>query len=787
MKLPLNWLEKYITSPGKVEDIAERFTFSGTEVEKIITVPEALSDIVVAQILEILPHPNADRLQLAKVKFGKDKTTDVVCGAPNIAIGQKVPLALPGVTLPSGMKLSVSKIRGVESRGMLCAEDELGLGDDHEGIMVLDSRTPIGTPLPKAIELSKVVFDLDVTPNRADCFSVEGLAREYSALTGKKVKLPKIAKLPPSKKKNIFVTILNKKGCTTYIGCRVSGIIIGPSPIWMQSLLREAGVRPINNVVDVTNFVMIATGQPMHAFDAEKISSKGKIGISVRMAKSGEKILGLDDKTYELDPSIQVIAAAHGPIAIAGVIGGKESSVSESTKEIVFEAANFDGPITRKAAQRLGVRTESSSRFEKGLNPDGIQRAMAYAVELLKETTGGKVEELLIEPAPKEQKLKVVTISYERIIKLIGASISKAKMKQILTALEFKVKDINNDKAQVTVPSFRLDIGIEEDIIEEIVRVYDVNKIPATTLQMQTEIVSENQFQALSKKLKTRMVANGFYEIYLFSFYSDKDRRGDSLSMFCDGRFDHIEVTNPLNPEQQYMRKSILSGVINVIRKNIGTAGDDDVKVFDYRRIYIPQKDSLPDERTIIAGGATFAKNDTEHQLLYMKGVVETLISAANITTEVTLKNLNDRGIVFEIEGVPIAAAYVLSQQQLSQYKLKKSVALFELSATMLNEYGGAQKRYTEFSQFPAVTRDLAIEVDPKILWGDVKKIIKSVSLESSSFVSQYPLEGKKSLAFRMVFRSMKETLRSEEIEKEIEQITALLKEKFSAIIRGKN
>lgn len=786
MKLPLSWLEKYITAPGTPEAIAERFTLTGSEVEKINTPDKSSSEVVVAQILEILKHPDADRLQLVKVKYGAQKTTDVVCGAPNIAVGQKVPLALPGTTLPNGLRLAITKIRGIESRGMLCAEDELGLGDDHAGIMVLDSRTPLGTPLPKALGFSQAVFDIDVTPNRADCFSIEGLAREYAAVTGKKLKRQKIAKLPAPKKKIISAHIVSKKFCKSYISCRISDIIIGPSPIWMQTILREAGVRPINNVVDVTNYVMLATGEPMHAFDAAKISTKGKIDISVRMAKKGEKILALDDKTYELDSSIQIISSNNVPIALAGIIGGKDSSVTEATKEIVFEVANFDGPITRKAAQKLGIRTEGSSRWEKGVPIELGQYATAYAIQVLKEITGGKVEELVIEPAAKELKPKQIIVSYERINKITGEAISKAKIKQVLTALEFSVKDTTAGKARVTVPYFRLDVAFEEDIIEEIVRLYGVNNLTPAVMHAQVIAPQVDETRLLATKIKQVMVAHGFYELYLYSFYGDKERKADCLSMFCDGRFDHLEVQKPLSPDQKYIRKSLLPGVIKSLAKNIGTAGGEEVKLFELGKVFIPQGTALPLEQTMLAGAMSFKKANTEKQLLYVKGAVESILHSASHTMKYTVQGLHDRGVVFEVQGKPIAMVYVLSAQELAQYKIKKPAVLFELSASLLEEYAGVPKKFAAYSQFPSISRDLSIEVEREVLWADIQRVLKGKTLEMTSFLSQYPLDDKKSIAFRMVFRSMQETLRSEDVDKEIDTIIRLLKEKVHATIRGK-
>ena len=406
-------------------------------------------------------------------------------------------------------------------------------------------------------------------------------------------------------------------------------------------------------------------------------------------------------------------------------------------------------------------------------------------MELLKETTGGKVGELVIEEK-KTPKQITVSVSYERMNAIIGAKIPKSKVKTILTSLGFTVKDKGKDGAIVTVPEHRLDISIEEDIVEEIVRIYGVNKLTPAPMRMNVVAPKINTMRKISKNTRETMRALGFFELMLYSFYGDRERRGDRLSMFCDGRFDHLEVTKPLSPDQKFIRKSMLPGIVKSISKNIGTQGGDQIKVFELGKVFIPQGDTLPLENTMLAGGMTFSKKDTEAQLLYVKGVVESVLKSVKHNLKYTEQSLHDRGVVFEVEGKPIGMVYVLSSQELSEYKLKKPVTIFEVSLSLLEKYVALPKQYTEFSQFPSITRDLAVEIDQKILWGDVKKLLKGDSLETTTFLSQYALEDKKSLAFRMVFRSMKETLRSEVIDTEVKRITSLLENKINATIRGK-
>ena len=467
-------------------------------------------------------------------------------------------------------------------------------------------------------------------------------------------------------------------------------------------------------------------------------------------------------------------------------MGEEASGVQNETTSIVFEAATFNNVSVRRTSQKLALRSESSSRFEKGVYPEGAARAVTYALALTKQLVGGTVSEVIGDVPSKASKEKEIMVSYDHMNSIIGVTIPKTKVKQLLSAIGFTVKELPQGKVRITVPRWRLDIFAEEDIIEEVVRLYGVNNLRPATLKMDVVVPPQSIKRVVEKKVKQSLIANGFYETYLYSFYSDRDRKLDRLSMFCDGRYDHLTIQKPLNPDQKFVRKSLLPGIVRTMSKNINLFPDEEVRIFEVGNIFIPKKDALPDERVMLAGAASFLKKNTKKELLFIKGVVESVLASVGIAKKVKLSGLHERGVVFEIDGKTIATLHVLTDQELSEFKLKKSVALFEISLDSLKKYVGKPPQYKPFSAFPSITRDLAIEVAPKVLWGDIEKIAcKTKHCEAVTFLSQYDLGAKKSLAFRLRFRSMERTLTAEEADAEIEKLVTLLKGRFDATLRG--
>ncbi len=791
MKLPISLLEEYINTKLTAEKIADVLQLSGTEVDSINYPDESLKKVVVGVITAIEKHPDANKLQIATVKVGLGKTLTIVCGANNIKVGQKVPVALPGTTLPGDFKIKKAKIRGVDSAGMICAEDELGLGDEHAGIMVLDEALKVGTPLRKALNCSEAVIDCDVTRNRVDLFSVEGLARDIAAATGKTVKTTKSkTSLPAPKTTHVKAKVSGKDLSPIYTAVYIENVKVGPSPQWLQTILRELGARPINNVVDITNYVLMKLGQPLHAFDADKLEKSGDaISIDVREAKKGEKLKALDGNEYSLTSKNIVIADNKGPIALAGVMGGEESSVTYKTKNIILETALFHTTRTRKSAKSLGLRTDSSTRFEKGLAKEGVERAAEYAVDLLKKYTDAKVVSKAEVKGKAQAELKNVLVTTKFLEDRIGVAIPSTEIKKILENLGCKVSEKEKITLSIEPPWWRRDITIPEDIVEEVVRIYDINNLPRTSIRSIIIPTEVDTYQRTLSLVRERMAGYGFNEIISYPYYSEEDRKSDSFSMFCDGRLDHITLSNPLRPEQKYLRKSILPFILKAVAKNIPLVHDESgVQLFETGKIYLSSRNNLPKEETLLVAATTFDKGSSQATALILKGIVEDTLKQFQLdTNKLKVSSVKGDEIVYEYNGKTLSVVQIISQTMLTRFKIKKPTAVFELSLTTLMTMREAPKKFTPLPQYPEVSRDLSVVVSEKTLWGDIEKAVheKKEILEEVHFLNQFNLKDKtKSISFRMIFRSKEETLTAEDADKEVQGILSLLEKRFNATLR---
>ncbi|HDH96365.1 MAG TPA: phenylalanine--tRNA ligase subunit beta, partial [Proteobacteria bacterium] len=470
MRVPLSWLKEYVDIEESPTELADLLTMAGLEVEDIIHRGQGLDDVITVRIVEIKPHPNADRLQLAYVDTGSE-TLQVVCGAPNIYEGAVVPLALPGADLPGGVRIQKAKIRGEESVGMLCSQRDLGISDDHSGIMILTDDVEPGKPFAQAAFVEDVVLEVAITPNRGDCLSIVGIAREVAAIKRRKLKLPKIRAQITGEEINryIAVDVENPDGCPRYVGLMVRGGKVGPSPRWMQARLEAVGLRPISNIVDVTNYVLFEFGQPLHAFDAEKLRDRR---IVVRNAKDGETIALLDGTERTMTEDDLLICDGAGPVAIAGIMGGSDTEVDENSEDIFIESAYFNPRSIRRTSKRLGLVTESSYRFERGVDPDGVPLAAQRAAQLMVQLAGGRTVGGRIDVYPKPIRLKPVNLRISRVNHLLGTELKGAEVKEILLALGMELKPVSADLFVVQPPSHRTDITREVDLIEEIARLW---------------------------------------------------------------------------------------------------------------------------------------------------------------------------------------------------------------------------------------------------------------------------------------------------------------------------
>ena len=592
MKISYNWLKEFVEINISSEKLAEVLTMRSFEVENIIHQGEGLDGVVVGEILEIKKHPNADKLSVAKVAVGEKEPRQIIFGQmAKIEVGFKVPVALAPTVLPGNKEIKKAKLRGELSEGMLCLDQELGISKEGVSITFFDKSVKNGTPLKKVLNLDDVIFEIDILPNRAhDCLCHLGVAREVAAITGEKLRIPNchcegeaqsnpvttreesnygIASPAARNDSVLNIKIEDENLCKRYSAAVVKNVEIKNSPVWLKSKLESCGVRSINNIVDITNFAMLVFGQPMHAFDADKLKSRMKsktelssetlelssvldANIIVRKAKKGESILALDEEKYKLTENDLVIADEKNPIAIAGVMGGMETAVDESTKNIIFEAANFGSAKIRKTAQRLKLSSESSYRFEREIDPEMTMSSLNKAIEMAGDLAGGKTEENIIDIYPNPVKKKELEFEFKRIENLLGVEVAEKEVMRILESLDFEVV-IDNEILKIKVPTYRIDIERVNDIIEEISRIYGYDNIPEVAPEVEMKSVASDKILALEKDLRTISEGFGFCEIYNYSFVSEKDISNLGLRIE-----DHLELQNPLSEEHKFLRMSVL-------------------------------------------------------------------------------------------------------------------------------------------------------------------------------------------------------------------------------------
>ncbi|MFH1598368.1 MAG: phenylalanine--tRNA ligase subunit beta [Patescibacteria group bacterium] len=754
MKLPLSWLQDYVKFKETPEQLAELLTMSGTEVTNIEKAGAQIDDkVVVAEVLAINKHPNADKLQLVKVRVSSQKQYEVVCGAYNFKVGDKVPFAPGGAQLATGLKLKKAVIRGVESNGMLCAEDELGLGDNHTGIVILDKSAQLGTKANKALGVAEVVFDLEITPNRPDCLSIIGLARETAVVTNNKLRITNY-NLNESEEKIedlLSVKVADKDLCPLYSARVIRGIKIKQSPEWLKKRLLASGVRPINNIVDATNYIMLETGQPLHAFDRKRIKE-----IVVRKAKRGEKIKTLDGQNRLLDNSMCLITDGQKPIAIGGVMGGANSEVGFKTKDIILESAFFDPAAIRKTSKKLNLRSESSWRFEKGVDNQKTVDNLDRAAALIAKLSGGQILKDLGLVDNTSQKKVVINLNPQNVEKLLGITVTKARIKNILINLGFVVSGAKSLK--VTVPSWRLsDVSLEADLIEEVGRIVDYNQMTPTYIKGEMKPPAPNQQLQLLEKVRDVLMIAGMIEIYSYSFY------GDPLDKSA-----HVEIANPLSEGQKYMRTSFQE-VMGMMAHNLNYY--DQLKVFEIGKLFFKKGKGQVEEKTMVFGLVASKKSDNAY--FTAKGILNFL------TRRLGIKD-------YQPALVELRQA---NFSEIAKYKVPDNTALFLLDAAKLFKLISS-KRYQPFSAYPSVERDIAFWIDKKYSYQEIDKSLTRVDpllVEIECFDQFADQQNKKrhSLALRFTFQSGKRTLKSEEVDKILDKIIKKLQTKFQIELRS--
>ncbi|MEI8207183.1 MAG: phenylalanine--tRNA ligase subunit beta, partial [Kiritimatiellales bacterium] len=790
MKFALSWLKEYVDFDDTVAGLSDKLTFAGLEVEHIETLGGTFEGVVVGEVLTIEPHPNADKLRLCTVEYGAVETWRVVCGAPNAAVGGKYPFATVGTTLPCGIKLKKAKIRGVESLGMLCAKDELGLGEDHSGLLVLDASLKPGTPLAAVMGPPETVFELEITPNRPDCLSIIGIAREVAAIYGKPLKMPSIElkECAEPVEKEISVEVKDSGKCPRYTARVLKDVKIGPSPDWMKRRLEACGTRSINNVVDITNYVLLETGHPLHAFDYTLLKD-GK--IIVRHAAKGEKFATLDGVERQLTDEMLVIADASKAVALAGVMGGANTEIKDATSTVLIEAATFEQSGIRATAKTLSLYTDSSYRFQRGVNGSSVEWASRRAAALMAELAGAKVCKGVVDVYPAPKTKKQITVRWAAVCELIGMNVSVETMKKIFKALEISILSSDAEKAVLEIPTFRDDLEREVDIIEEVARMNGVDKIPEKLPVAETVAgVNDNRIRAIAACRKN-LVGLGAREIMNYTLVSHP-----LLDLFGkDDRAAREELPHPISAEQSVLRTSLIPQMIESLGRNKSRQIDEAV-FFEIGRTFAK---TVQTEKVCLglmgaAGRGALDKQRAigeEEVFLWLKGLVEKLLAAQKITgvtfqtldpseaREASLSRSNDRR---EWQHVPafeagravavfsgkenIGVIGLINSAARKEWRLNDPVAAAELNLEPLISNVWKRSEVKDIPLYPAVERDFAFIVDEAVRHEEILKAVHSsapAELESVNLFDVFrgkALEkGKKSVAYSFVYRSPSGTL----------------------------
>ncbi|MFA6587491.1 MAG: phenylalanine--tRNA ligase subunit beta [Patescibacteria group bacterium] len=774
MRIPLNWLKEFVALRLSPQKLSQVLTLSGSEVEKIETGPE-VTGVIVGEVLEANKHPNADRLKVCKVRLEpKGEPRIIVCGAPNVAAGQKVCVAMPGTVLANGRELQKANIRGVESDGMICAQDELGIGTDHSGIIVLDKSAEIGEPASKWLAKPETVLELDITPNRGDCLSIRGLAREVAALTGGKLKSLKGLLKESSEKNQLKVKIQDTKACPQYVARTVKGIKLTNSPDYVQARLLACGMRPINAVVDATNYVMLELGQPLHAFDADKVKQ-----IVVRKAKANEKIKTLDGQNRNLQINDILITDGKNPIAIAGVMGGSETEVSQTTENIIIESARFDPTSIRLTANRLTLRSEASTRFEKGIDPNVAIEAVDRVADLIVQWTGGKILKGQVIAGQKSIfKPKPILLDLEYAEKILGVKVSPSLAKQKLTALQCKVL-VTGKKFKVSPPSFRLDLSTPIDLVEEIGRLMDYNTFTPSLPLTPQKIRQQPSNLVFSTLVRRRLVIGGFTEVSTYSFYSKK-----TASNFDLADQTHVALANPLNPDQELMRRSIMPQILEIAGRASITR--DNLKIFEIGKVFWPQDQNkkLPDE-PVMLGMVCVQKNPEPY--LVIKGALEDLFTYFGFK-DIRIHASTSTSARIVVGNEPIGIIGQVARKYLELVKIKKPAAFCEIDLSQLAKALRVIKRAKSLPLYPAVQRDLAFALPKSVAYVELVRIIRNIDpliLSVRGFDRFKMPDGRLSVAFQITFQSPGKTLTHEEVQKIVEKIAQEAKKTFGAELRN--
>ena len=784
MRISYNWLKEYVDFSLSPPELARCLTMAGLEVTDILYLGAEVENVVVGEILSIKPLLQADRLSLCQVSDGK-QIFSVVCGARNIKVKDLVPLARVKAKLPGGRRINKEKIKGQTSYGMLCSEKELGIGEDASGIHILPAGSKLGEDIKKALALEEVVLEVELTSNRSDCASIFGIAREVSAIVGGNLKPPKI-----ELKENgisVFdlarVEILNPEACKRYAARVIQDLKVGSSPSWLVKKLETVGIRPINNVVDVTNYVLIELGHPLHAFDYDKLREHK---ILVRFATPGEKILTLDNEERKLTERNLVIADAERPVALAGIMGGIETSVDQSTRNVLLESAYFTPQVVRRTAQQFGIDTESSYRFERGVDVENVLIASKRACQLIQELSGGKIASGVIDVSPRPFSPVEIEFSAEETNHILGSNISPKEMGEILTRLGFKVSEKEEKRRlQVRVPSYRNDISRPIDLVEEIARLYGYDKIPSGMPKIEISDSVDDKVLTLEDLARDVLTRLGLCEVVSHSLVSPEYYNELDITI-PTGLEGTVGITNPLSQEQSILRTSLLPGLISILKWNLNH-GVTDVKIFEIGRVFFSGK-GLPEEKKILAGALVGTQEEGYWEdsskaidFYYIKGIVDSLLGELGISRESRGESKIERSGHFLLED-RISNKIMVGNEHLGDFgelanrvsrkmEFRNKVYTFELDFDKLCKLIEVKKKYKRMSRFPWVSRDIALVAREGLTFREICVKIKEVGGELVQDVKLFDVyfgeqiePGNRGLACKVIYQSMGKTLTDEEV-----------------------
>ncbi|OEF99338.1 phenylalanine--tRNA ligase subunit beta [Vulcanibacillus modesticaldus] len=804
MKVSYKWLSQYVDiNDISPYELAEKLTRSGVAVDIVEEVGAEVENVVVGYVVEREKHPNAEKLSLCKVDVGEGEPLQIICGAKNVDKGQKVPVAKIGGRLPEGFKIKKAKLRGVESFGMICSAKELGINEKllpkekTEGILVLDNEAVVGEDIKPVLGLNDYILELDLTPNRPDCLSMIGVAYEVAAILDRDVLLPKDELgVKISDDNPVNVKIEAPEACTHYAARIVKNVKIAESPQWLQNRLIAAGIRPINNVVDITNFVMLEYGQPLHAFDLDRLDQPE---IVVRMANPNEKITTLDDQERELDDQMLLITDGVKPIAIAGVMGGANSEVTGETTQILLESAFFKGSSIRRTSRKLGLRSEASLRFEKGIDPNRIYAALNRAAWLLKDIAGAEIVGDITEYKVEDGEERTIVLNPDKVNRVLGTNLQETEMIDIFRRLRFNVEK-QQANLKVFVPTRRNDITIEEDLIEEIARLYGYDNIPVTLPSGTYLQGGLTRRQKLRRSIKNLLQSSGLNEVITYTLTGQKQLK---IIQGLNKEVKQISLSMPMSEERQYLRTGLIPNLLEVAQYNVNRRNND-VHIYEMGATFISKDDQLtelPTEKWAVAGLITgslprhWQPISDKVDFYYVKGILE------NLFVELGIKDVEYQSVT--IKGYhPGRTAAIYKDEHLlgylgqlhpnleAEYDLKETY-VFELDLGRLMELANAEIEYKPLPKYPAIQRDIAIVV-PKDL--EIKELLKTIKesakklLESLTVFDVYTSEQlgmeKKSVAFSLTYRSIERTLTDEEVTKLHQKVIDTLQDRYHAELR---